>query len=85
MGYQYLTDEDRAAILAEVEAARPSPESIVKAAEAAHYRSVAAAKGQDVQVLNVTDGGHFDIIAPGSKAWEQQVRPFLAKALMATP
>lgn len=44
MGYQYLTDEDRAAILAEVEAARPSPESIVKAAEAAHYRSVVEAK-----------------------------------------
>ena len=43
-GYRYLTDEDRAAILAEVEAARPAPEAIVKAAEAAHYRSVVEAK-----------------------------------------
>lgn len=55
--------------------------AVLTADAAAHYRSVAAAKGQDVQVLSVTDGGHFDIIAPGSKAWEQQVRPFLAKAL----
>jgi acetyl esterase/lipase len=51
---------------------------------AEHYRAMAAAKGQDVSVLNVKDGGHFDIIAPGSAAWAEQVKPFLAKALDAT-
>ncbi len=48
------------------------------------YRSLAAAKGQTVHVLNARDGGHFDIIAPGSAAWAQQVQPFLAKALRGT-
>jgi len=50
---------------------------------AEHYRAVAAKKGQAVQVLNVQDGGHFDIIAPSSVAWKQQVEPFLARALSA--
>jgi len=45
------------------------------------YRSLAAAKGQTVQVLDAKNGGHFDIIAPGSAAWKQQIEPFLAKAL----
>ncbi|TPG42653.1 alpha/beta hydrolase [Sphingomonas koreensis] len=48
---------------------------------AAHFQSVARSKGQSVSILNVVDGGHFDIIAPGSKAWNEQVQPFLAAAL----
>ncbi len=48
---------------------------------AAHYREVAQTKGQTVSVLNVHDGDHFDIIAPGTPAWKDQVQPFLAKAL----
>lgn len=48
---------------------------------AAHFRSVAKMKGQSVSVLEVVNGGHFDIIAPGSKAWNDQVRPFLVSAL----
>ena len=56
--------------------------SVVLTPDAAeHYRSVAAAKGQTVRVLQVKDGGHFDIIAPGTAAWKQQVEPFLATAL----
>ena len=51
---------------------------------AEHYRAMAAAKGQSVSVLNVKDGGHFDIIAPGSDAWTEQIQPFLAKALSGT-
>lgn len=48
---------------------------------AEHYRSLAAKKGQTVHVLDVKDGGHFDIIAPGSDAWKHQVEPFLLQAL----
>lgn len=56
--------------------------SVVLTPDAAlHYRSAAASKGQTVKVLNVDNGGHFDIIAPGSTAWKRQVAPFLAKAL----
>jgi acetyl esterase/lipase len=51
----------------------------VKAAE--QYRQSAKEKGQLVHVLKVRDGGHFDIIAPGSAAWTTQVQPFLASAL----
>ena len=55
--------------------------AVLSASAAEHYRSVASAKGQTVEVLNVKAGGHFDIIAPGSQAWEQQVKPLIAKAL----
>jgi acetyl esterase/lipase len=56
--------------------------SVVLTAEAAEqYRKVAQQKGQIVQVLKVRDGGHFDIIAPGSAAWTAQVQPFLVSAL----
>ena len=58
--------------------------SVLTADAAEHYRSVASAKGQSVEVLNVKDGGHFDIIAPTSAAWTQQVEPFMAKALNAS-
>ncbi len=58
--------------------------AVLTADAAEHYRSAAAAKGQVVHVLNVNDGGHFDIVAPGSAAWKQQVEPFLAKALHGT-
>lgn len=44
------------------------------------YRAAAKAAGEDIAVLNVVDGGHFDIIAPGSKAYAT-VEPFLVKAL----
>lgn len=55
--------------------------AVLTPAAARHYRRAAAAKGQKVSVLNVEDGGHFDIIAPGSSAWRQQVAPFLKRAL----
>ena len=56
--------------------------SVVLTSDAAeHYRTIAKREGQYVEVLNVHDGGHFDIIAPGSKAWGDQVEPFLRKAL----
>jgi len=56
--------------------------SVVLTPEAAlHYRSAASLKGQTVKILNVENGGHFDIIAPGSLAWKRQVAPFLAKVL----
>jgi acetyl esterase/lipase len=54
---------------------------VLTADAAEHYRMQAAAKHQDVRVLNVKDGGHFDIIAPGSAAWSQQVEPFVVNAL----
>ncbi len=60
--------------------------SAVLTTEAAeHYRTSAAAKGEAVTVLHVHDGGHFDIIAPGSAAWTGQVEPFLARALGSAP
>lgn len=49
--------------------------------EAEAYRAAAAAKGQAVDVLTVQNGGHFDIIAPGTPVWNEQVEPFLAKTL----
>lgn len=55
--------------------------SVLTAADAEIYRKAALAKGQRVDVLDVHDGGHFDIIAPGSKAWAGQVEPFLLKEL----
>ncbi|WP_375383267.1 alpha/beta fold hydrolase [uncultured Sphingomonas sp.] len=59
--------------------------SVVLTADAAeHYRTVAATKGQVVRVLNVKNGGHFDIIAPDSAAWKHQVEPFVATALRET-
>ena len=42
--YLYLTDEDKARIVAEVQASRPDPEATVKAAEEAHFRSMVEAK-----------------------------------------
>ena len=44
MSYRYLSAEDQAAIVAEVVAARPTAEAIVKEAEAAHFRAVVGAK-----------------------------------------
>lgn len=44
MSYQYLTAEDRAAIVAEVRASRPTAEAVVREAEAAHFRAVVGAK-----------------------------------------
>lgn len=44
MSYQFLTAEDQAAIVAEVQASQPTSEQIVKAAEAAHYRATIVAK-----------------------------------------
>lgn len=56
--------------------------SLVFTVDAAQrYRSKALSKGQSVKVLDVKDGGHFDIIAPSSTIWKQQVAPFLAKTL----
>lgn len=42
--YQYLTDEDKANIVAQEQAALPKPEDILRAREANHYRSVIRAK-----------------------------------------
>lgn len=55
--------------------------AVLTSEAAAHFQSVAKSKGQSVSVLDVVDGGHFDIIAPGSKAWNDQVKPFIASAL----
>lgn len=44
MAYQYLTAEDQAAIVAAVAASRPTPEQIVRDAEANHFRAVVGAK-----------------------------------------
>ena len=52
--------------------------------DAEHYRARASSKGQRVSVLNVKQGGHFEIITPGSAVWRRQIRPFLAKALSET-
>ncbi|MEO7563739.1 MAG: hypothetical protein ABIR63_05940 [Sphingomicrobium sp.] len=55
--------------------------AVLSAEDAEQYRAAAKRKGQAVDVLTVEKGGHFDIIAPGSAAWIEQVKPFLAKAL----
>ncbi|MEO6199318.1 MAG: alpha/beta fold hydrolase [Sphingomicrobium sp.] len=55
--------------------------AVLSAEDAEQYRAAAKRKGQAVNVLTVENGGHFDIIAPGSAAWIGQVEPFLAKAL----
>jgi acetyl esterase/lipase len=39
--------------------------------EANAYRDQAAAGGDEVEVLSVPDAGHFDVIAPGTEAWDQ--------------
>lgn len=44
------------------------------------YRTKAAAAGDKVELLEVKDGGHFDIIAPGTSS-EAQVRDFILKAI----
>jgi acetyl esterase/lipase len=54
---------------------------VLRAADAYDYKKKAIAAGDRVEVLAVKDGGHFDIIAPGSHAWRTQVEPFLLKAL----
>jgi pimeloyl-ACP methyl ester carboxylesterase len=41
----------------------------VDAADA--YRDRATARGDKVEILDVANGGHFDIIAPGTKAWDE--------------
>jgi acetyl esterase/lipase len=43
---------------------------VLPAEEANAYRDKAVAAGDPVQVLLVHNGGHFDIIAPGSEAWK---------------
>lgn len=58
--------------------------AVLKPAAAEHYKFMASEKGQSVKVLNVENGGHFDIIAPGSDVWKKQVEPFLAEALSNT-
>lgn len=42
--YSYLTDEDKAQIVADVVAARPNPEALLLDRERAHFRSVIEAK-----------------------------------------
>jgi acetyl esterase/lipase len=44
------------------------------------YANAGKAAGDAVRVFQVKDAGHFDLIAPGSPAW-QQVLPELLKAL----
>lgn len=46
--------------------------SKVLSTEAANtYRDRATAKGDTVEILDVANGGHFDIIAPGTKVWAE--------------
>ena len=41
----------------------------VDAADA--YRDRATARNDKVEIPDVVNGGHFDIMAPGTKAWDQ--------------
>ena len=45
------------------------------------YAEIARAKGDSVEVLQVIDGGHHDIMAPTTEQWKEQVRPFLEALL----
>jgi len=45
---------------------RASDESLTQ-----HGTAKAAACGDKVEILDVVNGGHFDISAPGTKAWDQ--------------
>ena len=45
------------------------------------YAEIATAKGDAVEVLQVVDGGHHDIMAPTTEQWKKQVRPFLESLL----
>jgi acetyl esterase/lipase len=47
---------------------------------AAAYKTRAEAAGDRVHVVRITNAGHFDIIAPGTKAWAT-VEPFILNAL----
>ncbi len=35
------------------------------------YRDRATAAGDTVEVLSIPDAGHFDVIAPGTEAWDK--------------
>jgi hypothetical protein len=45
------------------------------------YVESATAKGDTVEVLQIVDGGHHDIMAPTTEQWKEQVRPFLEALL----
>jgi hypothetical protein len=45
------------------------------------YADTATANGDAVEVLQVLDGGHHDIMAPTTEQWKEQVRPLLEALL----
>lgn len=55
--------------------------SVLTPEEASRYRARAEAAGDRVGVLTPVDGGHFDIIAPGSQVWPS-VETFIVEHLL---
>jgi acetyl esterase/lipase len=54
---------------------------VMTAEMAQAYVESATAKGDTVEVLQIVDGGHHDIMAPTTEQWKEQVRPFLEALL----
>ncbi len=55
--------------------------SVMTVEEANQYRDRAVAAGDVVKILAVVNGGHFDIIAPGSAVWPN-VETFILESLL---
>ena len=53
--------------------------TVLTADKAREYQKIARAKGDRVDVLTL-DTGHFNLISPGDKAWEQVKRMILDQA-----
>lgn len=45
------------------------------------YKQKAHRKGAEVELQRIRGQGHFDLIAPGSPAWETNVRPLILRAV----
>lgn len=54
--------------------------SVLTPEAAAKYRERAYKRGDTVDVLQIRDGGHFDIIAPGASAWNEVESFILTRA-----
>ena len=62
--YQVLTDDDKAEIVAEVQAAAAKRDDVFRAAEAAHYRAALEVKAG----LRGADSGPGEYVAPTEEA-----------------
>ena len=56
-------------------------DDVVPLSQTTHYAETARAAGDDVTVLELGGGGHFDLIDPGSPAWAA-VAPVLQEKLI---